>query len=134
MMSAPTGGKLKVTGRSIAMAASGPMPGSTPTRVPMNTPMKQYIRLTGVTAVLNPRVRLGKYCASSPMSVAPPEFRVGQLQAPQEQRRGAQRQHDGQQHELEGTESADRKRAQDDDQRDRRDEPQPEGFHREPVD
>ena len=34
MMSADTGGKMNVSGSSIAIVASGPIPGSTPTAVP----------------------------------------------------------------------------------------------------
>ena len=41
MISAATGATLKVSGSSIAMVASGPMPGSTPISVPTSTPMKQ---------------------------------------------------------------------------------------------
>ncbi len=41
MMSAGTAGKLKVIGNSMAIVASGPMPGSTPISVPTSTPMKQ---------------------------------------------------------------------------------------------
>src|SRR5687768_13410452 len=96
MISAPTGGRLNVIGSSMAMAASGPMPGSTPTSVPTVTPMKQYIRLIGEKAVLNPSARFGKYCARNSISVAPPELRVGQLQPPQEQRGGPQDQDAGQ--------------------------------------
>ena len=41
MISAPTGATLKVIGSSIAMVASGPMPGSTPISVPTETPIMQ---------------------------------------------------------------------------------------------
>jgi hypothetical protein len=41
MMSAETGGSTNVSGSSIAIVASGPMPGSTPISVPRKTPMKQ---------------------------------------------------------------------------------------------
>ena len=44
MMRAETGGTLKVIGSSIAIVASGPMPGSTPISVPTKTPMKQNQR------------------------------------------------------------------------------------------
>src|SRR3954469_6943297 len=40
MMSAPTGGRPKVIGSSIAIVASGPMPGSTPISVPTMAPTK----------------------------------------------------------------------------------------------
>jgi hypothetical protein len=38
MMSAVTGGSPYVVGRSMAMVATGPMPGNTPISVPTNTP------------------------------------------------------------------------------------------------
>ena len=41
MMMPDSGLPASVTGSSSDMAATGPMPGSTPTSVPMNTPMKQ---------------------------------------------------------------------------------------------
>jgi len=41
MISADTGGSVNVTGRSIAMVATGPIPGSTPISVPSSTPRKQ---------------------------------------------------------------------------------------------
>ena len=40
MISAPTGGRPKVIGSSIAMVASGPMPGSTPISVPTSAPIR----------------------------------------------------------------------------------------------
>src|SRR6478735_8126690 len=58
MISADTGGSAYVAGSSIAMVATGPMPGSTPIRVPSTQPMKQYSRLTGVTATPKPVMRL----------------------------------------------------------------------------
>jgi hypothetical protein len=41
MIREETGGRPKVIGSSIAMVATGPRPGSTPTAVPSRTPMKQ---------------------------------------------------------------------------------------------
>jgi hypothetical protein len=41
LVEAATGGRPKVIGSSIAMVATGPRPGSTPTAVPSRTPMKQ---------------------------------------------------------------------------------------------
>jgi hypothetical protein len=41
MMRAETGGRWKVMGSSIEMVAIGPMPGSTPIRVPTRAPMRQ---------------------------------------------------------------------------------------------
>jgi hypothetical protein len=40
MMSAVTGGSAYVAGSSIAIVATGPMPGSTPISVPTSAPMK----------------------------------------------------------------------------------------------
>src|SRR6476660_7911832 len=58
MISADTGGSAYVAGSSIAMVATGPMPGSTPISVPSRQPMKAYSRLIGVTATPKPMERL----------------------------------------------------------------------------
>src|SRR5215475_9159261 len=58
MMSAPVGSTLKVSGNSMAMVAIGPMPGSTPIKVPTRHPMKASTRLTGDNAVAKPSPRL----------------------------------------------------------------------------
>src|SRR5687767_16008560 len=99
MISAPTGGRLKVRGSSIAIAASGPMPGSTPTSVPTNTPMKQYIRFTGETAVWNPSARFGKRLAISPMSPLPEQW-IRQLEPVDEQADRPRHQHHTQHSQL----------------------------------
>src|SRR6188508_2357330 len=82
MMRAATGGTLNVIGSSIAIVASGPMPGSTPISVPRNTPMKQNQRFCQVSATEKPKMRLW----NSSMSVFPDAFdhRIGQTQAPDE--------------------------------------------------
>src|SRR3954470_9549930 len=54
MISAATGLRLKVIGSSMAMVATGPMPGSTPISVPSRQPMKAYSRLIGVNATPKP--------------------------------------------------------------------------------
>src|SRR5262245_59798825 len=54
MMIAETGEAENVDGSSSAMAAAGPSPGSTPTRVPMKTPAKQDSTLTGWSATWKP--------------------------------------------------------------------------------
>jgi len=41
MINADTGGSTNVVGSSIAIVAVGPTPGSTPTKVPRNTPARQ---------------------------------------------------------------------------------------------
>ena len=50
MISADTGGSAYVVGSSIAIVATGPMPGSTPISVPSSVPISAYIRLIGVSA------------------------------------------------------------------------------------
>ena len=57
MMSAPTGGRPKVIGSSMAMVASDPMPGSTPISVPTSAPIRQSTTLVGVTATPMPSQR-----------------------------------------------------------------------------
>src|SRR5918996_601645 len=76
MISADTGETLNVIGSSMAIVASGPMPGSTPISVPRKTPMKQNHRFCSVSATWKPRMRLLK----SSMSV-PREERIGQAQS-----------------------------------------------------
>ncbi len=49
-----TAGILKVRGNRIAMAATGPNPGNTPTRVPKKTPERQIRRFKGVKMIENP--------------------------------------------------------------------------------
>src|SRR5262245_15407862 len=58
MISEPAGDMVKVIGSSMAMVAVGPIPGSTPIRVPSNVPMKQLRMLTGRNAVWSPVRRL----------------------------------------------------------------------------
>ena len=58
MISAPTGGRPKVIGSSMAMVASEPMPGSTPISVPTSAPIRQSTMLVGVTATPMPSQRL----------------------------------------------------------------------------
>src|SRR5437868_4016600 len=60
MISAPTGGRPKVIGSSIATVAMVPMPGSTPTRVPTSAPIRQSRRLIGERATPKPSARLEK--------------------------------------------------------------------------
>src|SRR5687767_9020191 len=99
MMSAATGGTLKVSGSSIAMVASGPMPGSTPIRVPSSTPMKQNQRFCSVSATVKPKMRL----LNSSMSVFPDplDHRIGQPEAPDEDRQRKDGEADGEQQDFE---------------------------------
>src|SRR5947199_7310589 len=66
MISAPTGGRPKVIGNSIATVAMVPMPGSTPTRVPTRAPIRHSSRLIGVNATPKPSARLEKSSAITP--------------------------------------------------------------------
>src|SRR5262245_11363248 len=102
MISAATGGTLKVIGSSMAIVASGPMPGSTPIRVPRNTPMKQYHRFWRVRATVKPNTRLLK----SSILVAPQSLdeRIRQTQSLDEHEHGEDGQADGQQGDLDDLE------------------------------
>src|SRR6266851_9554425 len=66
MISAPTGGRPKVIGSSMATVAMVPMPGSTPTSVPTSAPIRQSRRLIGLSATPKPRARLEKRSAITP--------------------------------------------------------------------
>src|SRR4029450_1490750 len=66
LISAPTGGRPKVIGSSIATVAMVPMPGSTPTSVPTSAPIRQSSRLIGENARPKPRARLLKRAAIAP--------------------------------------------------------------------
>jgi hypothetical protein len=48
------GSTFRVIGSSMATAVAGPMPGSTPTAVPMVQPSSAHSRLIGVAAVAKP--------------------------------------------------------------------------------
>src|SRR6185503_3162791 len=63
MISAPTGGRPKVIGSSIATVAMVPMPGSTPTNVPTSAPIKHSRMLTGIGIEAPPR-KAGVHCTS----------------------------------------------------------------------
>src|SRR5450759_2286471 len=60
MISAGVGGRLKVIGSSIAMVATGPIPGNTPISVPRKQPTKQYHKFCKVNATEKPKSRLCK--------------------------------------------------------------------------
>src|SRR5450631_1160895 len=57
MISAETGCSAYVVGSSIAMVATGPMPGRTPISVPTIDPINAYNRLTGVSATPKPSAK-----------------------------------------------------------------------------
>src|SRR6185369_5120431 len=87
MISAPTGGRPKVIGSSIATVAIVPMPGSTPTSVPTSAPTRQSRRLIGERATLKPSARLEKRSNIAPS-----------LHQESREQRHRQPQHVGEQH------------------------------------
>src|SRR5262245_43118063 len=58
MIRAAVGGRWKVMGSSMAMVATGPMPGSTPIKVPTMQPTKAYNKFWSESATFIPRTRL----------------------------------------------------------------------------
>jgi hypothetical protein len=60
MIIAEVGSIPKVRGKSIEMVPTGPIPGRTPIRVPMKTPIKQYNRLAAEKATCKPNERFPK--------------------------------------------------------------------------
>src|SRR5262245_22612631 len=110
MISAATGATLKVMGSSIAIVASGPMPGSTPIRVPRKQPMKQYQRFCQVSATLKPNTRLW----NSSILVSPQtlDHRIRQAQPPDEDADGNHREADGEQGDFSPFEFLARRRRQ----------------------
>src|SRR5688572_30072063 len=79
MISALSGVSVVVIGSSIAMVASGPMPGSTPIKVPSATPMKQTSSDAGVTACCRPRAIPLQISMDRGPSAPAPELRAEQL-------------------------------------------------------
>src|SRR6187455_2163724 len=63
MIKAPTGGRPKVIGSNMATVAMVPMPGSTPTSVPTNAPIRHSRMLTGIGIDAPPR-KAGVHCTS----------------------------------------------------------------------
>src|SRR5262249_19261825 len=68
MINAPTGGRPKVIGSNIAMVATVPMPGRTPTRVPTSAPSRQNRMLYGLAATWKP---IQRFARSSDMMTHP---------------------------------------------------------------
>src|SRR5262245_25469361 len=58
MIRAGAGSSPKVNGKSMATVATGPIPGSTPTRVPRKQPMKQEKMFCQASATPSPKARL----------------------------------------------------------------------------
>src|SRR5919112_2748794 len=98
MITDVTGSKPKVIGRSMAMAAVGPMPGSTPTEVPRATPSRQKSRFVGVKAVSKPSARL----SNTPIDALPlqpgAEVRQPELQHDHEDQDAEHREGNGDHH------------------------------------
>src|SRR5262245_41889403 len=69
MISAPTGGRPKVIGSSMAIVATEPMPGRTPTKVPTNAPSRQNRMFNGLAATWKPSQRFAR---RSDMTYSPP--------------------------------------------------------------
>src|SRR5262245_58274329 len=78
MMSAPSGGAPYVTGSSMAMVATGPIPGSTPMAVPSSTPIRQKPRLMGVRAAPKPVTRWARRSISTRPDRDPDRDRLAQ--------------------------------------------------------
>ena len=58
----PTGSPItKTTGNSNDIAAKGPIPGNTPTKVPRMVPTAHSIKLSNVSAIANPSMTLLKF-------------------------------------------------------------------------
>ncbi len=70
MISAPTGGRPKVIGSSMATVAMVPMPGSTPTSVPTSAPIRQSSRFIGENATPKPRLRFAMISAMTQLTAA----------------------------------------------------------------
>src|SRR5712691_11667477 len=60
MIRPESGSRWKVSGKSIAMVAIGPMPGRTPISVPISAPASAKPRLAGVAATPKPVARLSR--------------------------------------------------------------------------
>jgi hypothetical protein len=56
-ISAPVGSRLKVMGKSIAMVAIGPIPGSTPISVPIRHPPRHKSTFSSESEVAKPSCR-----------------------------------------------------------------------------
>src|SRR5882757_849827 len=75
MISDAVGGRWKVMGSSMAIVATGPMPGSTPIRVPTMQPIRQYSRFCRLMATLRPSPRWSR------SSISPDSLQDGNIHA-----------------------------------------------------
>ena len=69
---AGVGGRAKVTGSSIAVPATGPIPGRTPTSVPRRQPTRAKSRLAGWSAVAKPPSRSARLLHRARIRRSPP--------------------------------------------------------------
>src|SRR5262245_58234240 len=67
IISAPTGGRPKVIGKSIATVATVPMPGKTPTSVPTSAPSRQNRMFCQCDATWKP---IARFASSSDMTTS----------------------------------------------------------------
>ncbi len=102
MISAPTGGRPKVIGSSMAMVAIGPTPGSTPISVPIRQPRKHSPRLIGAARRDMPSAKIVEADSIGRASVTEPPGRERdrQPQRELEQADAERRDHDGEQQHL----------------------------------
>src|SRR5262245_36097911 len=95
MIRAPTGGRPKVIGSSMAMVATEPMPGSTPINVPTSAPIRQNTRFHGVAATEKPSARLARRsCMTDSLGSEPRPELERQIQQIDEQKQGKHRHDD----------------------------------------
>src|SRR5262249_8104561 len=93
MMRAPTGGRPNVIGKSLAMVATVPMPGRTPTKVPTRAPSRQNRTLYRLDATWKPIQRFARRSdmAYSPQSVEARPKLERQVEQVDEQQHAKQR-------------------------------------------
>src|ERR1700748_2959925 len=89
MINAPTGGRPKVIGSSIATVAMVPIPGSTPTKVPTSAPIRHISRLIGDNATAKPCARFANRSIAPSLHQETWEQRHRQSQHIGEQKRAA---------------------------------------------
>jgi hypothetical protein len=73
MIMAVVGFMPKVIGMRMATAFMTPKPGRTPTIVPMKTPIKQYRKLAGERATVNPNKSLSRTSKGNSLPLKPQE-------------------------------------------------------------
>src|SRR5262245_10016089 len=119
---ADTGSSVNEIGNSIATVVTGPMPGSTPTTVPRNTPSTQYRTFLNDSATLNPRPSEER---TSMRGLKLRPHRQRQPEAVYEDGDGEDRQGDGERRDLQRLRLPAGERGDDDHDNERDDEAQP---------